>query len=78
MIDVKLVVQGQRVIAVAPVIANAAVFIDNQIVDFQLCQPRRNGQPGLATTNHQNSRIAVFIFLRREAFVQPVWPAKIT
>ena len=36
MIDMKLIMQSQRMIAIAPIIADAVVFIDNQCVDAKL------------------------------------------
>ena len=73
----KLIMQGQGVIAVTPIIANAAVLIDDQRVDAKLGQAGRNRQPGLPATNDQNRRVAVIILLGHDALVQPVWSAKI-
>ena len=37
-IDVRLIVQDQRVIAIPPIVADATLAIDNQRVYAQLCQ----------------------------------------
>ena len=54
-----LVVQRQRVIALAPVVADARLAVDDQRVDLQLLQARRDRKPGLAAADHQHGRIAV-------------------
>ena len=59
MIDVGLIVQDQRVIAVAPIVADALLAIDDECVDLHLAEPRGNGQPGLPAPHHENGRIAV-------------------
>ena len=76
-IDLHLVVQGQRVIAVAPVVADARLAIDDQGVDLQLGEPRRDRKPGLAAADHQHGRIAIGIRGRSLAQVEPVRSAEI-
>ena len=73
----KLIMQGQGVIAVTPIITDTAVFIDDQSINAQLGQAGRNRQPGLSATNDQNGRVSVTILLGRDALVQPVWSAEI-
>ena len=76
-IDLHLIVQRQRVVAVAPVVADARLAVDDQRVDLQLRQPRRDRQPRLPAADHQHVRVAVRIGLRRLAQVEPVRPAEI-
>jgi hypothetical protein len=77
MIDVGLVVQDQRVIPVAPIIADTLFAIDNERVDLQLAEPRRGGQPGLPASNDQDGGIAVCICGGRNPFVEPVRAVKV-
>ena len=76
-IDLHLVVQRQRVVALAPVVADPRLAVDDQRVDLQLLQPRGDAQPGLAAADHQHGRVAVGIFGRRLAQIEPVRPAEI-
>ena len=77
MIDMHLIVQRQGMIALAPVVADAGVPVDDQRVDAKLGQARRNREASLTAAHDQNRRIAVGIGLRRHPFVQPVRPLKI-
>ena len=47
MVDMKLIMQGQCVITVTPIITDAAVFIDDQRIDAKLGQAGCNRQSGL-------------------------------
>ena len=55
-IDLHLIVQRQRVIALAPVVADARLAVDDQRIDLQLLQPRRDRKPGLSAADHQHGR----------------------
>ena len=61
MIDLHLVVQRERVIARAPVVADARVAIDDQRVDAELGEARGDRQAGLAAADHQHRRIAILV-----------------
>ena len=52
MIDMKLIMQSQGVVAVTPIITDAAVFIDDQCINTKLGQAGCNRQSGLATTDN--------------------------
>jgi hypothetical protein len=77
MIDLHLVVQRQRVIALAPVVADARLAIDDQRVDLQLGQPRRDREPGLPAADHQHGRVAVRIGGGCLAQIEPVRAAEV-
>ncbi len=77
MIDLHLVVQGQRVIPLAPIVADPRLAIDDQRVDVQLLQPRRDRKPGLAAADHQHGGVAITVVARGVAQVEPVRPAEI-
>ena len=77
MIDLKLIMQGQRVIAIAPIISNAFVTIDDQRINPKLREASRDGQPSLTATNNEDTGVSILILLRQLAFIQPVWPSKI-
>src|SRR5258705_9071933 len=64
-------------IAVAPVVADARLAIDNQRVNLQLLETCRDRKSGLSATDHQRDRIAVGIFGRGLAQVEPGGAAKI-
>ena len=76
-VDVRLVVQRQRVIALAPVVADARMAVDNQRIDAQLPEPRGDRQPGLAAADNEDGGIAVFVGARSVAAVEPVLGAEI-
>ena len=76
-IDLHLVVQRQGMIALAPVVADALLAVDDQRIDPQRLQPGRDRQPGMAAADHQHVRIAAGIFDLRLAQVEPVRAAKI-
>ena len=76
-VDLHLVVQRQRVVALAPVVADARPAVDDQGVDLQLLQPRRDRKPGVSAADHQHVGIAVGIFGRLLAQVEPVGAAKV-
>ena len=77
MIDVDLVVQRQRVIALAPVVADARVAVDDQRIDAELLQPRGDAQPGLPASDDQHGGIAVGISALSRATVGPVLGAEV-
>jgi hypothetical protein len=76
-IDLDLVVQGQRVIALAPIVADPRLAVDDQRVDLELLQPRGDRQPGLSAADHQHIGVAVGIFGGGLAQVEPVGPAEV-
>jgi hypothetical protein len=78
MVDVHLVVQDQRVIAVAPVVADARCTVDDQGIDAQLRQAGGDRKPGLPPTDNEHGRVAVAIGNGGLAEIEPVGSAKIT
>jgi hypothetical protein len=76
-VDMRLVVQNQRVIALAPVVADARSTVDDESVDFQLREPRGDRKPGLSPADDEHGRIAAGIFGGGFAQVEPVGPAKV-
>lgn len=64
-------------IALAPIVADPRLAIDNQRVDLQLLQPRRNRQTGLAAADHQYGGIAFGVVARCVAQIEPVRPAEV-
>ena len=76
MVDVDFVVQGQGVVTAAPVVADALVLLDQQGIDAQGVQPRRNGQSGLSGPDHDNGRFPVRIGAGAVPVVLPVGAAE--
>ena len=72
-----LVVQDQRVIAVAPVVTDAPFAVDDQRVDLQLREARGDRKPGLSAADNEHGRLAVDIFGGGFPEVEPVGAAKI-
>ena len=72
-----LVVQGQRVIALAPVVADARLAVDDQRVDAELRQARGDRKPGLPAADDEHGRVAVGVCGGGFPQVEPVGPAKI-
>src|SRR4029078_469939 len=68
---VHFIVQRQRMIARAPVVADAVVPIDDQRVDAELMKARRNRQSGLAAADDNYGGIA---FGKCTLFPQTVGP----
>ena len=77
MIDLHLVVQHQRVIAVAPVVADALFAIDDQRIDLQLTKPRRDRKPGLSAADDQHRRIVVAVIGCGLPQIEPIGAAEI-
>ena len=71
MVDVHFVVQRQRVIALAPIVADALVPVDDQRIDAELLQPRRDREAGLAAADHEHSGVAIG---KRALAGEPVGP----
>src|SRR4029434_6106465 len=67
----------QRVVALAPVVADALFAIDDQRVDIQLLQPRGDREAGLAAADPEHGGSAVGIAGRGLAQIEPVGAAKI-
>ena len=78
MVDLNLIMQRQRVVALAPVVADAGRAVHDQGVDLQLAEAGGDAKPGLAAADHQHGRITVGIFSRGVPQVEPVRTAKIT
>ena len=72
MVHVHLVVQRERVVALAPVVADARPAIDDQRIDLQLCKARGDREPGLPAAHHEHHRIALVVRLGRSPLRQPV------
>jgi hypothetical protein len=71
-VDVHLVVQCERVVTPAPVVADPRPAVDDQRVDLELAEARGHREAALSAADHEHRRIAVFIgrFLFPE--VEPV------
>jgi hypothetical protein len=76
-IDLHLIMQRQRVVALAPVVADPGLPIDDQRIDPQLLQPRRDRKPGLAAADHQHIGIAIGILNRGLTLIEPVGASEI-
>ena len=77
MVDLHLVVQGQRVIAVAPVVTDALLAVNDQGVDLQLTQACGDRKPGLAPADDQHNRISLDVFGGGFPEIEPVGAPKI-
>ena len=77
MIDVHLVVQDQRVITLAPVVADARFTVDDQRIDAELREASGDRKPGLSSADDERFGIAVGIFGGGLAQVEPVRAAKV-
>ena len=77
MIDLHLVVQGQRVVAVAPVVSNALFTVHDQRIDVQLSQACCDRKPGLPPAYDQHNRIPLDILGGGFPEVEPVGTPKI-
>jgi len=69
--------QRERVVARAPVVADARQPVDDQGVDAELAQPRRDREPGLSCADDDDRRIAVGVSLLLAAAVEPILRAVI-
>ena len=76
-IDLHLVVQGQRVIAIAPVVADALFTVHDQRIDLQLRQACGDRKSGLSPAHDQHNRIPVDILGSGFPEIEPVGAAKI-
>ena len=76
-VDVHLVVQGERVIALAPVVADARPTVDDQRIDAQMGEARCDRKPGLSPADDEHGRIPLVIGGGRFPQVEPVGAAKI-
>ena len=72
-----LVVQHQRVIALAPVVADALAAIDDERVDAECGQPRGGRKSGVAAADDEHRGIAIGIGRRRVPDIEPVRSAEI-
>ena len=76
-VDVHFVVQCQRVIARAPVVADTRMAVDDQRVDAELMQARGNRKPGLSAADHDHRRVMVGIRARLGKAIAPVRSAEV-
>ena len=76
-VDARLVVQRQGVVAAAPTVADARLAIHHQRIDAEQGQARGDGQPGLGGADHQHRGVMIRVGLRPLAPVQPVLAAEI-
>src|SRR5512135_259006 len=72
-----LVVQGQRVIALAPIVTDALFLVDDQRIELQLLAPRCDRKPGLSAADDENDWIAIGVAALSLALIQPVGSAKV-
>jgi hypothetical protein len=70
-VDVHFIVQRQRMIARAPVVADAFVPIDDQRVDAKLMKARRNRKSGLPATDDEHGGVT---FRKGALFLQTIGP----
>jgi hypothetical protein len=77
-IDRRLVVQLEAVIAQPPVVADTLLLVDHKRIEAQPLQLDRSGNPGMPAADHQNIRLAAFEGDFGLAFFEPVLPGKIT
>ena len=78
MIDEHFVVQGQRVIAIALVIADARVALHDQSVDVKLAETRRDGEPRLPAADDDYRGIAIGIGRNLAPLIRPIFSAEVT
>ena len=57
MVGEDLVVQGQRVVALAPVVADPLVPVDHQGIDVELAEPGGDAKSGLPTADDDRRRL---------------------
>ena len=57
-VHMHLVMQRQRMIALAPIIPDATMLFDHKRIQPKLTKPRRNPKPRLARANYQHNRVA--------------------
>ena len=72
MIDLYLIVQGQCMVPVAPVVPDAFFAINDERIDLQLRQLRCDGQPRVSSADHKDRRIPVGIGDGGLPLVEPV------
>ena len=72
MIDMHFVVQGQRMVAFAPIVADPFVSVDDQRVDVELTEPGGDVETGLPGTDDNDLWIAIFICLCGFALIEPI------
>ena len=77
MIDVHLVVQGQRVVAVAPIVPDTFSTVDDERIDIPLSEASGDRQSGLAAADDQHRRIPVGVGGVGQSSVEPVGSAEI-
>ena len=73
----RLVVQDQRVITFAPVVADARFTVHDQRIDLQLREAGGDRKPGLSPTDHEHRRIPVDILGGGFPEIEPVGATKI-
>jgi hypothetical protein len=74
---VHLVVQDQRVIPLAPVVADARFTVHDQRIDAQLRQARGDRQPGLSPADDEHRGVAVAVLRGGLSQVEPVGSVKV-
>ena len=77
MIDVHLIVQDQRVVALAPVVADARFPVGDQRIDVQLREASGDGKARLSAADNEHGRLTVGIFCGGLAQIEPIRSAKI-
>jgi hypothetical protein len=76
-IDLHLVVQGERVVALAPVVADARHAVDDQRVDPELVEAGGDRQPRLSAADDQHRGITIDVLGGLPAQVEPVGSAEV-
>src|SRR4030088_2327464 len=78
MIDRRLVVQLEAVVAQPPIVADARGFIDHQCIEADALQFNRGRNAGMAAADDQNVRLAIPEGDLALPLVEPVWIGEIT
>ena len=70
------VVQGEGVVAPAPVVADSGHAVDDEAVDAHLGEPTHQCEAHLASADDQHLGVVLLEAPRREAVVEPVLVAE--
>ena len=76
-VDLDRVMQCQRVVAVAPTVADPRPLLDDERVNAELVQSRGHGKPGLRTAHHQHRWLWPIVVLRFAPHIFPVVAAEV-
>jgi hypothetical protein len=77
MVEFGVVVQGERVVARAPAVADPRQAIDHQRIDIEPSQRCREPEPRLTAADDEDGRFAIGVSLRGVTLLLPVRPAEV-